>query len=78
MDDVRGVRMLSVLVQSDVKSPHYLATRVQSFLLNYFKTVEDMSLDMFETHKQSLIVSLSEKDYSIFEKSNREWNEICS
>ena len=37
-----------------------------------------MATELFETHKQSLIVSLSEKDYSIFEKSNREWNEICS
>lgn len=37
-----------------------------------------MDLEMFETHKKSLIVSLNEKDYSIFEKTNREWNEICS
>lgn len=78
MTDIRGVRMLLMLVQSDVKSPHYLAQRIESFVDNYFKVIEEMDSETFETHKKSLIVSLSEKDYSIFEKTNREWNEISS
>ena len=61
-----------------MKSPHYLAQRVESFFENYFKVIEEMDSETFETHKKSMIVSLSEKDYSIFEKTDREWREITS
>ncbi|CAK7218316.1 hypothetical protein SEUCBS140593_003506 [Sporothrix eucalyptigena] len=63
------------LVQSE-RTPQYLEERVDSFLTEYFKTLESMSETDFEGHKRSLIAKRLEKSKNLYQETSKHWVQI--
>lgn len=66
-----------VLIQSE-KSPEYLERRVDSFLHNFRKTLEEMTDIQFESHKRSLINKRKEKAKNLSQEVGRFWDAISN
>ena len=60
------------IIQSE-KTPEYLEERIDSFLIGYAKTLEDMTDAAFEGHKNSLITKRVEKLKNLDQESTRLW-----
>ncbi|XP_048142037.1 insulin-degrading enzyme-like 1, peroxisomal isoform X2 [Rhodamnia argentea] len=71
-----GVHGLQFTVQSAVKCPKYIDTRVQSFLKSFESKLSEMSKVEFESHLNALIESKMEKDKNLWEECERHWEEI--
>ncbi|KAL1868234.1 hypothetical protein VTK73DRAFT_3761 [Phialemonium thermophilum] len=69
-----GVRFM---VQSE-KTCEYLDSRIESFLLSFADTLENMEESEFEKHKRSLIVKRLEKPKYLDQETNRHWGQIHS
>jgi insulysin len=66
-----------VLIQSE-RTPDYLDSRVDDFLSQFRKTLEDMDLANFEKQKRSLINHRLESLKNLDEETNRLWDHIES
>jgi insulysin len=65
------------IIQSE-KTPEYLETRIDAFLIGYGKMMREISQSDFEGHKRSLITKRLEKLKNLDQESNRHWSHIES
>jgi insulysin len=65
------------IIQSE-KTPDYLESRIDSFLVTFADTLEKMSESEFEGHKRSLITKRLEKLKNLDQESSRLWSYIDS
>ncbi|RDW59715.1 LuxS metallohydrolase [Coleophoma cylindrospora] len=65
------------IIQSE-KTCEYLESRIDAFLMQFGKTLEDMSESDFEGHKRSLITKRLEKLKNLDQESSRLWGYIDS
>lgn len=72
----RSILNLNILIQSNVKCPHFLSKRVDVFLDNLKEKVEKLSDEDFNKYVDGVRVGLQQKDLSIYEESTRYWEEI--
>ncbi|KAF2191778.1 LuxS/MPP-like metallohydrolase [Zopfia rhizophila CBS 207.26] len=66
-----------ILIQSE-KDCHYLEGRIDHFLAQFEKTLEEMSEDEFEGHKRAVINKRLEKLKNLTQEGNRFWNHMFS
>lgn len=66
-----------VLVQSE-RSTEYLEERIDCFFNKLIETIEQMTEEEFENHKQSLVSKKRERMKNLREESDRYWNQIQS
>lgn len=66
-----------VLVQSE-RRPEYLDKRIDAFLEQFGRALEQMSESEFEGHKRSLIVKRLEKLRNLDQESTRHWEQIMN
>lgn len=65
--DDRGIFSLCFIVQSERKSSHFLAERVEDFLKKQKEEILAVEEEKFEKFKKSLGVKVGEKDLNIFQ-----------
>ncbi|KAL1387083.1 a-pheromone processing metallopeptidase Ste23 [Phyllosticta capitalensis] len=65
-----------VLIQSE-RTPDYLESRIDAFLLGVEKKIEEMSDDDFEAHKESVKNTRKEKLRNLSQENSRFWTHIC-
>lgn len=65
------------IIQSE-RTPEYLSERIDSFLIQWSTTLEQMSDSEFEGHKRSLITKRLEKLKNLDQESNRLWGHVES
>lgn len=68
---------LRILVQSE-RTPDYVDSRIEAFLVHLDEVIDNMSEAEFEGHKRSLILKRLEKPRNLGQESNRHWSEIAS
>lgn len=66
-----------VIIQSE-RSPEYLEQRINAFLVQFGKSLKEMSTDAFESHKNSLINKRLEKLKNLGQESSRFWTHITT
>lgn len=66
-----------IIVQSD-RNARYLDSRIDSFLTNYGKTLEEMGDSEFEGHKKSVINRRLEKVKNLMAETSRYWMHVTS
>lgn len=71
---VQGFR---ILIQSE-KDCNYLEERIDNFLVNFDKELEEISEDDFNKHKIGLINKRLEKLKNLSEESGRLWHHVSS
>ena len=64
-----------ILIQSE-RTPEYLDTRIEAFLVQLGDIIDKMSDADFEGHKRSLIIKRLEKPKNLDQESTRHWNQI--
>jgi insulysin len=74
MNTVQGFR---ILIQSE-KDCAFLEKRIDNFLINFEKELEEMSEGDFEKHKIGLINKRLEKLKNLSEESGRLWHHVAS
>ena len=73
-----GVYILQFSVQSEIKDPHYLASRIWNFLHDFQKIILNIDEKEIETWKEPIISNLLKKDLNINEEGNLYWSEISA
>ncbi|KAK3162116.1 hypothetical protein QOZ80_1BG0085710 [Eleusine coracana subsp. coracana] len=71
-----GVWALHVVIQSTVKDPSYLDTRVDEFFKTFERNIHELSDKDFKRNVKSLIDSKLEKFKNLWEESHFYWGEI--
>lgn len=66
---------LRILIQSE-RTPEYLDSRIESFLIQIGESLEKMTGSEFEGHKRSLISKRLEKLRNLDQESSRHWTHI--
>lgn len=66
---------LRVLVQSE-RDPVYVENRIEAFLDTLDKTIEEMTEEEFNRHRESLIAKKEESPKNLHEESRRFWQRI--
>jgi len=74
----RDVLALIILIQSNVKSSHFLSQRIAAFLEKTKEKVEAITDEEFTKHVESIKASMQEKDLSIVQEGERYWAEIVT
>ena len=64
-----------ILIQSE-RTPGYLDTRIEAFLVQLGDIIDKMSDTDFEGHKRSLVIKRLEKPKNLDQESTRHWNQI--
>ncbi|XP_026133795.1 insulin-degrading enzyme isoform X3 [Carassius auratus] len=72
-----GVQGLRFIIQSE-KAPHYLESRVEAFLKNMEKSVEEMGEEAFQKHIQALAIRRLDKPKKLAAECAKYWGEIIS
>lgn len=67
---------LSFLVQSPKAGPVELKRRIDQFMLDFKRTLNDMTAEKFDEYKQGLIKDLQAKDKNLNERTRHYWSEI--
>ncbi|XP_067129485.1 insulin-degrading enzyme [Centruroides vittatus] len=70
-----GVQGVHIIVQSD-KSPAYVDSRIEAFLIFIEKHLSEMSIQEFEAHKSALAAKRLEKPKKLVYLTGKYWNEI--
>jgi len=74
-----GILGFSAEIQSSVKDPDYLLTRIDTFLKNFREEyLVKISDETYQTNINSLITQFLEKDKNLYDETYRHWNEISS
>lgn len=71
-----GVLGFAVTLQSSSHEAPYLHARVESFLSDFGKKLTSMADEEFVRHLSAIIRHKMQKDYSLFDESERYWGEI--
>ncbi|KAE8798501.1 zinc-metallopeptidase, peroxisomal-like [Hordeum vulgare] len=72
----RGVWALEVVIQSTVKDPSYLDSRIDEFFKTFESKIHELSDKDFKRNVKSLIDSKLEKFKNLWEESDFYWGEI--
>ncbi|XP_054736065.1 insulin-degrading enzyme isoform X1 [Anastrepha obliqua] len=73
---VNGANGIRIIVQSS-KHPSFVEDRIETFLENYLKLMEEMPLDEFERHKEALALKKLEKPKNVSQQFHQFYNEIA-
>ncbi|XP_036326734.1 insulin-degrading enzyme-like [Rhagoletis pomonella] len=73
---VNGANGIRIIVQSS-KHPSFVEDRIESFLENYLKVMEEMPLDEFERHKEALALKKLEKPKNVSQQFHQFYSEIA-
>lgn len=65
------------LIQSE-RTPEYLDRRIEAFIVQFSKTLEEMSSADFDGHKRSLINKRLEKPKNLGQETARQWAQISN
>ncbi|KNC32106.1 Insulin-degrading enzyme [Lucilia cuprina] len=76
MRKVNGANGIRIIVQSS-KHPSYVEGRIETFLDNYLKAIEQMSQEEFDRHKEALVVKKLEKPKTVNSQFSLFYNEIA-
>ncbi|WOK97143.1 insulin-degrading enzyme-like 1, peroxisomal isoform X2 [Canna indica] len=71
-----GVRGVQVIIQSTVKDPSYLESRVDSFLETFASKIHEMTDDEYKNNVNALTDMKLEKHKNLWEESGFYWREI--
>ncbi|KAK0594994.1 hypothetical protein LWI29_002428 [Acer saccharum] len=71
-----GIRGVQVIIQSSVKGPQHIDTRVQFFLKMFESKLNEMTSDQFKSNVNTLIDMKLEKHKNLREESGFFWREI--
>ncbi|KAK1577860.1 hypothetical protein Q3G72_025458 [Acer saccharum] len=71
-----GIRGVQVIIQSSVKGPQHIDTRVQFFLKMFESKLNEMTSDQFKSNVNALIDMKLEKHKNLREESGFFWREI--
>ncbi|KAI9161372.1 hypothetical protein LWI28_016770 [Acer negundo] len=71
-----GIRGVQVIIQSSVKGPQHIDTRVQFFLKMFESKLYEMTSDQFQSNVNALIDMKLEKHKNLREESRFFWQEI--
>jgi len=74
--DMHGVKHIYFILQSTTKHPESIDASVETFLVTFAKTLEEMSQADFDDHVKSLIGVKTEKLKSLAQEGKRQWAEI--
>lgn len=74
--DVLDVPGIGFIVQSPNTASDVLLQHTQEFLQQRLKVLQTLAPDDFARHKAAVISRLQEKDTTLYERSNRYWQEI--
>ena len=72
----KGMLSLRTVIQSPTKDPLYLDKQIEIFLNDFKQFLINMTQEIFELNKQSVINDLLEKPKTINEQHSTYWNEI--
>lgn len=72
----RNVLGFIVLIQSNVRSSHFISQRVDAFLDKMKEKIATISEEEFKKYVESVRVTIAQKDLSIIEEGNRFWQEV--
>ncbi|GIS91092.1 MAG: hypothetical protein CM1200mP20_11330 [Pseudomonadota bacterium] len=73
---LRRVPGLVFLVQSPDRTPDEIETAIEDFLRGFSRTLAAMPGDVFEQHRQSILMRINTPDQRLGERSARYWHEI--
>lgn len=73
-----GARSLSVVVQSSSTLPDVLEERVENWLIEFRKELEEMPEERLEREANAVVAQLLERDVRLGEEIGRAWGEITS
>lgn len=76
--ELNNVEGFYFVIQSGEKDPDYLHERIESFIRLYFKQLEDLSDEEFQTIVQTLIDKRLEPPKNLLEETKQYWREISS
>ena len=76
--DMRGIMNYVVLIQSNIKCPQYLSSRVLVFLEDMKERINQLTDEEFQKHVESIRVKILHKDLSIRQEGSRYWSEITT
>eukprot|EP01048_Picozoa_sp_COSAG05_P004386 COSAG05_NODE_233_length_13251_cov_30.223920_3_plen_220_part_00 len=74
----QGVSGLGFIVQSNVKSPAIVDTRVNKFLLALRQIIVDMADEEYGSHVAAVVTAKTEPDKRLSQEITRAWGEIAS
>ena len=66
------------MVQSSVRSCEYIVSRINQFLSDQMKRIDNLTDEDFEVQKQAVLVKLAEKDINLQKEHSRHWDEIAT
>ena len=64
------------LIQSGVKEPEYLSSRIRNFFKEKEEEIKNITEEDFNSHVKSLLVEETRKDINLKEQFKRNWDEI--
>ena len=73
-----GIQGLCITIQSRTHPCHYLESRVEIFLEDFGRKLEQMEENEFETNKKSLLESKRVNDRNIAEEADRLWDAMVN
>ena len=68
--------MFRVVIQSGKKPANYLDERIEAFLVQFRKELEEMADKTFEAHRGAVVARNLEKDKNLRQQTDRYWGEI--
>ena len=74
--DVCGYCSLVNVIQSNLKTPEYCASRVRNFYKENYQKIIDITEEEFKQHLNARINKFNKKDDTLFEIFARNWGEI--
>ncbi len=74
----RDVLGFLILIQSNVKSSHFLSQRIAAFLEKTKEKIEAITDEEFQKYVESVRASLLEKELSVLQEAERYWSEILT
>jgi len=75
---IGAVCHIRIGIQSTVKDPAYLKTRIEAFLSNFRETIVSMSEEEFRTNIQSIITKKEEKPHTMRKLAAKFWDRITN
>ncbi|MBT6503304.1 MAG: hypothetical protein HOK67_25720 [Deltaproteobacteria bacterium] len=66
------------IIQSNVKEPVYLQSRIEKFIADFGSQLDRFSEDEFSQYKEALVAKRLEMPKNLQEETNRYWGEISS
>ncbi|CAL8470131.1 g9673 [Coccomyxa elongata] len=73
-----GILGFDFVVVSATHGPQHLDERIEAFLTAFAARLETMSVDEVDDNRQSLIAAKTQKDHTLVDEADRNWEQISS